>query len=237
MTFRKVKFRGSLVQAFWGLCLVVGSGLIGTSVLPAQEMAVATKYLTSDVFSAFVLHPQKLAADPKLDVFPREIVAAYGKRELGIDPMQATQLTYVGLISEDLLLTGNENVAVILYFDDPVKLTPLEDNWNAEEIEGHGGVKAYKKNDDFLFVCQADERTILLGTPLSVPGLLEPNANEKLIASLKKCADDSHIYGVGYYDKLAGLVKANAQEAFRQMPFPVPPPVVAGQSSGYGGIW
>ena len=54
-----------------------------------------TEFVPGSVFAGAVLFPKKISQDPKFELFPREIVSAWGKKELGFDPMLINQITFV----------------------------------------------------------------------------------------------------------------------------------------------
>lgn len=56
---------------------------------------INTEFVPESAFASAVLFPKQIAEDPKFDIFPREIVTAWGQKELGFDPMLITQATVV----------------------------------------------------------------------------------------------------------------------------------------------
>lgn len=69
---------------------------------------------------AAVVFPKKLNDDPKFDLFPREIVTAWGKKEFGFDPMLLNQLTLVAESPKSVIemQMGPPKWAMILHFDE-----------------------------------------------------------------------------------------------------------------------
>ena len=54
-----------------------------------------TEFVPESAFAGAAIFPLRLAEDPKFDLFPREIVTAWGKKELGFDPMLIKQATFI----------------------------------------------------------------------------------------------------------------------------------------------
>ena len=75
-----------------------------------------TELVPTNAFAAAVIYPKQLAVDPKLDLFPREIVTAWGQKEFGFDPMLATQITFVAKKME--ALDGPPEWGAVLHFDE-----------------------------------------------------------------------------------------------------------------------
>ncbi len=56
---------------------------------------INSEFIPATAFAAAVVFPRKISEDPKFELFPREIVTAWGKKELGFDPMLINQITFV----------------------------------------------------------------------------------------------------------------------------------------------
>ena len=89
---------------------------IGEKLLGLTKEKVNAEFIPDSAFIAVVAFPQRVAKDPKFDAFPREIVTAWGKKELGFDPMLITQATYI--VKEMDNLQSPPKYAAILHFEE-----------------------------------------------------------------------------------------------------------------------
>ncbi len=53
------------------------------------------EFIPKSAFAGAVIFPARISKDPKFDLFPREIVTAWGIKELGFDPMLIKQATFL----------------------------------------------------------------------------------------------------------------------------------------------
>ena len=75
---------------------------------------INTEFVPDSAFAGAVVFPKKMAEDPKFDLLPREIVTAWGEKELGFDPMLITQAT---VIVKPIELGQDPVWAAVLHFD------------------------------------------------------------------------------------------------------------------------
>jgi len=70
------------------------------------------------------LFPQQYKTDKQFEMFPHEIVTAWGKRELGIDPMDATQITLIAEAPKNMEAMQHRPLgwAAIMHFASKQKL-------------------------------------------------------------------------------------------------------------------
>ena len=82
-----------------GLALTIGlcanTQWVDAQLFPGSSKRINTEFIPDSAFAAAAAFPKILAEDPNFDVFPREIVTAWGKKEFGFDPMLITQVTFV----------------------------------------------------------------------------------------------------------------------------------------------
>ena len=105
MTKLDLKMKIAIKLAIVALVLKTASICNGQSQLTdllgiAQKPS--TEFVPESAFAGAAVFPKRLAEDPKFDLFPREIVTAWGKQELGFDPMLIKQATFVVKNSEDM---------------------------------------------------------------------------------------------------------------------------------------
>ena len=56
---------------------------------------VNTEFMARSSVMSLTVFPMSLDKDPNFELFPREIVTAWGKKELGFDPMKIREATLV----------------------------------------------------------------------------------------------------------------------------------------------
>jgi hypothetical protein len=109
-----------------------------------------TELVPPNAFAAAVIYPKQIAEDPKLDLFPREIVPAGGQKEFGFDPMLANQITFVAKKME--ALEGPPEWGAVLHF---------------EEMQGLGGEFVNQLNQK-----KVGDRTLFSGSSKGLPSFL-----------------------------------------------------------------
>ena len=119
-----------------------------------------TEFVPGSVFAGAVLFPKKISQDPKFELFPREIVSAWGKKELGFDPMLINQITFVVKKMDDF--NRLPKWAAVLHFDEMQGLAgKLIDKLQAKKV---GGKTMFSGTDQgmpsFLIY---DESTMFVG--------------------------------------------------------------------------
>jgi len=105
-------------------CLILAlaiSQIASAQVEKVKELVTGKKSINTDfvpptAFAGAVAFPKTMAEDPKFDLFPREIVTAWGKKELGFDPMLIEQATFV--VRNVDSLEGPPTWGAILHFEE-----------------------------------------------------------------------------------------------------------------------
>lgn len=101
--------------------------LVGIALLTLQQTALAQllgsgsdraniEFIPRSAFAGAVVFPKKISKDPKFDLFPREIVTAWGVKELGFDPMLIKQITF--LVKQMDGLDRPPQWAAVLHFEE-----------------------------------------------------------------------------------------------------------------------
>lgn len=73
------------------LLTILFATIVATTLTPAEAQQAAfkdTKLIPSSAIAAVFLHPKAILEDPTMELMPRELLSALGKRELGIDPCE-----------------------------------------------------------------------------------------------------------------------------------------------------
>ena len=115
----------SLPRIFLTSMLVVLSAVSGLQAQKATDTSeLNTKHIPESAFAGFALFPQQLKNDKQFEMFPHEIVTAWAKRELGFDPMKASQITLIAKAPKDMeeMQLGPPRWAAIMHFESKQKL-------------------------------------------------------------------------------------------------------------------
>ena len=141
-----------------------------------------TELIPQNAFAAAVFYPKQIGEDPKLDLFPREIVTAWGQKEFGFDPMLITQVTIVAKKMEGL--DRPPEWGAVLHFD---------------KLQGLGGQMI-----DKLAEKKVGDRTLFSGTSQGLPSFLVFDDSTMLVGDESFFEDMVAADGTG---GVVGLVK------------------------------
>ena len=140
--------------------------LSAVSSLQAQQATeLNTKHIPESAVAAIAMFPQQFKNDKQFEKFPFEVGAAWGKRELGFDPMDATQITLIAKApqGEETLQGGlpSWKWAAIMHFKTKQRLAGATIDQLTKGPDG----KVYKGSllrvlPSFLLV---DDNTIVVG--------------------------------------------------------------------------
>ncbi len=175
-----------------------------------------SRYIPKSAVAAAVAFPSEIGTNPKAELFPREIVTAWGQENLGVDPMSIA--------------------SVVMLLDQPSKEEPPQ--WGciirfakATEIEPSDGEQftfegkpAFRLQgmNEFILVA-ADDRTILLGPEAYLPQMLGAEKTENdLTRMIAKEASPTRI--VVLVDVKA--IRPFLSEIIGELAGQVPPPLM-----------
>ncbi|MEM7783753.1 MAG: DUF1559 domain-containing protein [Planctomycetota bacterium] len=181
---------------------------------------INTEFITDRASVVAVAFPQKVAKDPKFDIFPREIVTAWGLKELGFDPMLITQGTFV--IEEVDDLGRLPKWAAALQFEEMQGLAgnllkELEKKRIGDRVlyEAPSGLPGYVS---FLIY---DESTILVGDKELFESMVRAQESGVLRDLVEKASVKGEVMGFADFRPLRPVLK----QALQGIPAMLPPPV------------
>ena len=123
----------------------------------------SSEFIPRSAVAAAAVFAKKLAANPDFKVFPHEVVTAWGKKELGFDPMLIEEIT---LILQKIEPFPPENGwqpgwAAVLHFEEMQGLAgAMIDQLEEKKI---GGKTVFSGKDRQLSFMVFDESTIIIG--------------------------------------------------------------------------
>ena len=156
---------------------------------------VSGKFIPSSACAAATLHPNKILKDPKFKWFPSEIVTAWGKKELGFDPMLLKQITFVVRTPPSTeALMGPPQIAAALHFDEMQGLSGrLIDQMEETTIGGKTLFSGKSMGGPSVLVF--DEATMLFG-------------EEDFFSDMLKADGKSNLAGLVRSNRVRGQIQA-----------------------------
>jgi prepilin-type processing-associated H-X9-DG protein len=141
----------------------------------ARSAKLDLGYVTPGAVAAAVAFPRRVLTAPGMEMLPIEVISAFGKKQLGIDPVEIEQAI---LIAEPPQ-AGPPGAAVVLRMASPLGpgaiLGPLQSRTTAAELEGKTYRKGQSPMDPSIFL--ADDRTLIVGTDDLLRKMLANRAN------------------------------------------------------------
>ncbi len=135
--------------------LFIAVGL-GEKVLGQNVNQGSSRYIPESAVAAAVMFPSAIGTNPKAELFPREIVTAWGQENLGVDPMSIASV--VMLLDQP----SNEEPpqwGCVIRFAEATEIEPSDGEQFT--FEGKPAFRLQGMNE-FIFVA-ADDQTMLLG--------------------------------------------------------------------------
>lgn len=138
------------------------------------------------VFGA-VAYPAHLAKQSGMELMPWEIVAAFGKKEFGIDPLTIKQV--VAIVEKPTGMESPPGYGFILHFDEPAK---LNDQIMGRLEEGdYRGMRMYTARDTMEpSVLVVDDVTILVGSEEFIKSMSSANQDKSRLVKLMNSSDN-----------------------------------------------
>lgn len=177
-----------------------------------------TEFVPGSVFAGAVLFPKKISQDPKFELFPREIVSAWGKKELGFDPMLINQITFVVKKMDDF--NRLPKWAAVLHFDEMQGLAgKLIDKLQAKKV---GGKTMFSGTDQgmpsFLIY---DESTMFVGDEDLFADMVTADQQGRLVRLIKGAGVSGEILAFADID----AIRPALNEAAQKIPSMLPPAI------------
>ena len=201
------------IRATWIFLACICLTFVNPLQTDAQILGIGSKKANTELvppnaFAAAVIYPKQIAEDPKLDLFPREIVTAWGQKEFGFDPMLANQITFVAKKME--ALEGPPEWGAVLHF---------------EEMQGLGGefvnqLNQKKVGDRTLFSGSSkglpsflvfDESTMLVGDESFLEDMIAADGTGGVIGLMKRRSVKGQVFAVVDIEPVRGVLNEAAQ--------------------------
>ena len=167
------------------------------------EARVNTEFIPDSAFACAVMFPRRIAADPKFDLFPREIVSAWGTKELGFDPMLIKQATFVleGIQS----LERPPRWAAVLHFDEMQGLAGgLIDQLQEKKVNGKAMFSgAAMGMPSFLIY---DEATLFIGDEAMFQSMVSADQSNDLVKLVKGASVKGEVRAYGRFEEVRPLL-------------------------------
>lgn len=175
----------SIRRCFMVLALTLSIVTTSYGQLLSSKQKVSTEFLPESAFAMAVVFPKQIAEDPDLDVIPREIITAWGQKELGFDPMLITQATFVLQRMDNLM--GPPKYAAILQFEEMQGLAGnMIDQLNEKKVEGKTLFSSRRPDMPSFMIY--DEATMFVGDESMFAEMVQAKKNgdlERLVKNRK----------------------------------------------------
>jgi hypothetical protein len=208
------------------ILLAISGLLVITQSLHARQTAPAevdVRFIPDAAFASVTVFPQKLNNDKQFEAFPHEVVTAWGKRELGIDPMQAKQITMIAQSPGDLqsLQEGPPKWAAIMHFATKQTLGGTLMEW-LEKDASNGQLYLGNQRRGIPSFLVVDDKTILAGDHEWFDDLRNASGDSRLGQLMKTgLAEGGDVVAVVDVKKVRPLLS----EMLEEMPRGVPPTI------------
>ena len=209
-----------------GLAVRCGLAFLAISLAVAQTSdgqlfsrnRINSDFIPASGFAGAAVFPKQLAENPKFDLFPREIVTAWGKKQFGFDPMLIRQITFI--VRQLDGLNRPPKWAAVLHFQE---IQGLAGTWVDQLDEKQVGGKSVFSGTanglpSFLIY---DEATMFMGDePYFVEMLVAENSG-KLVELFEEAGVKGQL--VAFVD--VESVRSILNEAMMELPGVLPPAI------------
>jgi prepilin-type processing-associated H-X9-DG protein len=177
-----------------GLTLVLGIAFAGTVQAQAPAKPAGKKldlaHVPGDAVAAIVAHPHRVFTAPQAKWWPTEIMSAYGKKEMGFDPLNVEQVVVVLSMPQPPV---NEPAGFIVRFEKPVDVElvakKIVRGGKEEKIGGHRG---WTPQHEFQpSIAFPNDRTALIATKPYLSLLLAAKPGDGPLHKMLAGADDA----------------------------------------------
>ena len=159
--------------------------------IPFLKSSIDTSFIPENACLAAVVRPSELAEKEEFDLFPREIVTAYGLKNFGFDPMKVKQAT--------ILLETPENMMQPPAYGFVVRFGELQgisdEVLDARKQKQIGDYVLYSADSpaepSYLVI---DEVTVLVGEEDFIQTMAKSNRNENLVKMMKSPAVNGNAF-------------------------------------------
>ncbi len=202
------------------LPLFLGTLIVSTT-LPsarAQTTFEDAKLIPSSAIAAVFIHPKAILEDPSMDLMPRELLSAIGKRELGVDPCQIDS----AMLLLDNIINDREppGFAVTIRFLSEQKLDDkVLANAERSDLRGQPMYSFRGSNEPVVYLL--DDKTIVFGMETFIKKMLSAKgATSGLINLVNQSGDEKdHVNAFLNVEPIRGFLDTNLPPK-AQIPFP-----------------
>lgn len=189
--------------------------LIGGSDQPSTE------FLPNSAFVGATAFPQQLAEIPNFKLFPREVVTAFGKKELGFDPMLIKQITWIMRAPKNIPPQNPPEWAAIMHFEKMQGLAGgMIDRLEEKKIAGKTTYSGTQFGMPSFLVF--DESTIIVGEESLFESMLTADGSGKLVDLIKNAKVKGQLVAFAQIEPIRPLIDFALEETSH---FVLPPPI------------
>ena len=201
------------------LTLMIATLIVTSSATAdAQEAFKDSDLIPSSAVAAVFIHPKKIIEDPSMDLMPRELLTALGKRELGIDPCE---------ISSAMILLDNfedtrrpPGFAFAVRFDTEQKLNDrVLNGMERSELRGNPMYTTGEEYEPVIYM--PDDKTIVVGYEKFIKKMLASKGAKSGLIDLveNSLGDKDHVNAFLNVEPIRGFLDDNLPPKDR-IPFP-----------------
>jgi uncharacterized protein DUF1559 len=177
-------------------------------------------YVTPDAVAAIVAFPSRVLKAPEMEMLPHEVLTAFGKRDLGLEPADIDQIMVVAEVANG----GPPLVAGVVRFAKPYQLDGLLPELASDlapgDLDGKPMLQAASPMEPSMFM--PDNRTLLIGMAPMIEKMVE-NAKEPAAGPLSELLASTSV--TGDVTAIAVLEPVREMLGAMLMMAPVPPPL------------
>ena len=139
----------------------------------------SSEFIPRSAVAGAAVFPKKLAANPDFKAFPHEVVTAWGKKELGFDPMLITEVTFILKKVESFPPVDQPGWAAVLHFEKMQGLAgAMIDQLEEKKVGGKTVFSGKNGSPSFMVF---DESTMIIGSEAWFSELITTSGQGKLV--------------------------------------------------------
>ena len=213
------RFIGVVVLVF---CVCLSHGLMAQQDgKQIKDQKPTTEFVARTAFFSGTAFPARIAANPNFKLFPREIVSAWGKKELGFDPMLISEVTWM-MKTPKVTEQASPEYAAVLHFKEMQGLAGnMIDGLVEEKIAGKS-VFADPERPWMASFMIYDESTIILGSKTFFTDLVSADGRGDLADLMSEPQVRGELYGFLSLKEPRAFFK---EEMMQLNDLELPPPV------------